>query len=111
MSFYNIYPQPKIDYLICCTCRTETFAWLTDIFLCVVCGSDNFVHPEFASAQARIVYSEEEIQFQLLEEYEEEIERCDAEINEREERNGEGRKAGKRKQSWSGDDDAGKRGG
>ncbi|EDU41239.1 hypothetical protein PtrSN002B_007625 [Pyrenophora tritici-repentis] len=46
MSYYNVYPNPTIDYVVCSDCDAATFAWLADVFPCVECGSENFELPE-----------------------------------------------------------------
>ena len=80
MSYHNVYPDPTIDHLVCSECGTATFTWLAEIFSCVVCGSESYTLPESTSKQPIMLYSEDEIQDQLLKEHDYEIEEYGIEI-------------------------------
>lgn len=80
MSYYNIYPDTVIDYMICSTCGTEAFAWLADAFCCPVCGSDKYKHPEHAHPEIASSCDEADIQRQLAKEHCEEIRRHFADL-------------------------------
>jgi hypothetical protein len=75
MSYYSIYPDINIDCMICSTCNTEAFSWLAEIFSCPVCGSDNyhFVETLVAGNALNRLYTEEEIQAECTEQYQEEL--------------------------------------
>ena len=80
MSYYNVYPDPTIDHLVCSGCGTATFTWLAEIFPCVVCGSESYTMPKSTSKQPIILYSEDDIQGQLLKEHGHDIDEYDTEI-------------------------------
>ncbi|EFQ92072.1 hypothetical protein PTNB73_03951 [Pyrenophora teres f. teres] len=107
MSYYNIYPDPTIDYLVCNVCDAATFTWLAHVFPCAVCGSASFASPESTSVQPIMMYSEEDIQHQLLEEHRKEIRRHGTGVGEIDMSEGDGSETvdGGRKRKRSGDDD------
>ena len=80
MSYYNIYPDTVIDYMICTTCGAEAFAWLADAFCCPACGSDKYKHPEHAHPEIASSFDEADIQRQLAKEHCEEIRRHFADL-------------------------------
>jgi len=80
MSYYNIYPDTVIDYMICTTCGTEAFAWLADAFCCPTCGSDKYKHPEHAHPEIASSFDEADIQRQLAKEHCEESRRHFADL-------------------------------
>ena len=48
MSAYLHLPV-QTSTMVCRTCSTESFAWLAEIFVCPVCGDDDYVFPIFAT--------------------------------------------------------------
>jgi hypothetical protein len=97
MSYYNIYPNTFVSYMICSTCSAETFSWLAESFNCAVCNDNNFALPH-----ASITDTEEEIQTKLAEQYEDEVEICLTKVREGEiARRGEAKRGRKRKRSLS----------
>ncbi|KAF1943905.1 hypothetical protein EJ02DRAFT_342204 [Clathrospora elynae] len=74
MSYYNIYPSPRINYMVCSTCSTETFAWLAEVFACFICGSCDYVFPDTSTQHT----SEEGIQTERNQEYKDEYRKLGA---------------------------------
>ena len=83
MSYYNIYPDTVIDYMVCSVCGTEAFAWLADAFCCLVCGSDNYKHPEYAHTEMASSCNEADIQKELAKQHCDEIRRQFADLHKR----------------------------
>jgi predicted nucleic-acid-binding Zn-ribbon protein len=75
MSYYSIYPDINIEYMICSICSTEAFSWLAEVFSCPVCGSDDYssVQTMVAGNAPSRLYTEEEIQIEYTEQYQEEL--------------------------------------
>jgi hypothetical protein len=97
MSYYNIYPNTFVSYMICSTCSAETFSWLAESFNCAVCNDNNFALPH-----ASITGTEEEIQTELAEQYEDEAQKHRAKVRGSETpRQGETERGRKRKRSLS----------
>lgn len=44
MSYYGVY-DAEINYVVCTSCKEETFAWLADMFRCTTCGGSDFASP------------------------------------------------------------------
>jgi hypothetical protein len=45
MSYYGVYPNVAINYMICSTCSTSAFTWMAEAFSCPNCGDSEYVHP------------------------------------------------------------------
>jgi hypothetical protein len=52
MSYYGVYPDVYIDYMVCSTCSAEAFSWLAEIFSCTFCGGDDYEYPAIADTEA-----------------------------------------------------------
>lgn len=46
MSYYGIHGA-ELDYMICASCGDEAFAWMTEYFACPMCGSSEYVPPDY----------------------------------------------------------------
>jgi predicted adenine nucleotide alpha hydrolase (AANH) superfamily ATPase len=104
MSYYGIYPNVSISYMRCSTCSAETFSWLAESFNCAVCNGNEHVSPQaiFVENVRSITDSEEEIQVELAEQYQDELQRYLAKVRESEtRRRGEAECGKKRKRSLS----------
>jgi hypothetical protein len=101
MSYYNIYPNTFVSYMICSTCSAETFSWLAESFNCAVYNDNKFVFPQYIAEDAlNTTRDEEEIQTGLAEQYEDEAQRHLAKVRENEiARQGGAERGRKRKRS------------
>jgi hypothetical protein len=83
MSYYNIYPEIAINYMVCSSCGTQAFAWLADLFSCSVCGSDRYSYPGCPDTEHASGYKEAEVLNQLMQDYCDEIRRHFADLERR----------------------------
>jgi hypothetical protein len=83
MSYYKVYPDTAIHYMVCSTCSSETFAWLAYVFSCAVCGGNEYQDPEYVHTEAASSYQEADIQKQLHKNHCDEIRRPFANLEEK----------------------------
>jgi hypothetical protein len=66
MSYYNIYPNMTINYMVCSACGMEAFAWLADVFHCPSCGNHGYIYPDCTGSEPDPGLKEADIQRGLV---------------------------------------------